>query len=235
MKKLGVMITAFNEERFIQPVVKQFDEIIDDVIVTVSAKPWHGDIEPDGTLRKARGIGKSVFSFNWKNEAEQRNWSMDHLSECSYVLVCHTDTFFIKEDIKKIKEFIQTATERQYDIESKMYWKDLDTIVKPDPLLRAMLIRNDVRFVENIRIEDMSTTAPIVPDVICHHLSWAKTDNEVKTKLATYGHAKEIIPNWYEEVWLKDKDTDFAPTNPSDYKSKEKYSCPDEIRRYFEN
>lgn len=232
MKKLGVMITAFNEPRFIQPVIKQFKGL--EIVVAVSRVPWHGEIKEDNTSDLAWEVTPNVFDYTWTDEATQRNFCMNELRACDYVLVCHTDTFFTKEDIKKIKKFIQTAKERQYDIQTKMYWKDLDTIVKPDPILKAMLIRNDVRFIDNIRIEDMAVDAPIVPDVICHHLSWAKTNDEIKTKLATYGHAKEIIPNWYEEVWLKDKDTDFAPTNPTDYKSKEHYSCPDEIRRYFE-
>lgn len=230
--KLGVMITAFNEPRFIKPVIEQFKGL--PVVVAVSKLPWHGEIEADNTSELAWESSANTFDGTWPSEADQRNFCMRELRTCDYVLVCHADTFFTQEDIKKIKKFVKTAKERQYDIQTKMYWKDLDTIVKPDPILPAMLIRNDVRFKHNIIIEDQQVDAPIVPDVICHHLSWAKTDEEVRTKLATYGHADEIVPNWFEDVWLKDKDIDFAPTNPSDYKFKEKYSCPEEIRRYFE-
>lgn len=235
MKKLGVQITVFNEPRFIKPVIRQFDCLPGkNVAVGVSNKSWHGSVKADNTIDLVKTEKVLWFEDAWEDEAEQRNYLMDRLSLCDYILVCHADTFFTQEDIKRLQDFIQTATERQYDIQSKMYWKNFDTIVKPDPLLRAMLIKKDVRFIENIRIEDMSTTAPIVPDVVCHHLSWAKTDEEIKTKIATYGHANEILPNWYEEVWLKDKETDFAPTQPTDYQSKEKYSLPKEIRGYFE-
>lgn len=236
MKRLGVQITAFNEERFIRPVIKQFKGFeTKQIVVTVSTIPWNGKLKTDETCKLAKGNNALVNCNNWESEADQRNWCMWQLKDyCDYVLICHADTFFTQEDIKKIKDFIQTATDRQYDIQTKMYWKDLDTVVQPDPLLKAMLIRKDVRFIENIRIEDQAASAPIVPDVICHHFSWAKTDEEIKTKIATYGHANEIVPNWYEEVWLKDKETDFAPTNPTDYQYKVKYSCPEEIRRYFE-
>lgn len=234
MKKLGVQITAFNEPRFIEPVIKQFEGLVDELIVVVSAKPWSGHIPQDITGTLAIGTGAHVIVSIWPDESTQRNDAMNPLQDCDYVLVCHADTFFTQEDIKRIKDFIQTATERQYDIQTKMYWKDLDTVVKPDPLLKAMLVRSDVRFIHNVIIEDMSTDAQIVPGVICHHLSWAKTNEEIKTKISTYGHANEIISNWYEDVWLKDKPVDFAPTVPGDYKYKETYSCPEEIRRYFE-
>jgi len=234
MKKLGVQITAFNEERFIRPVCLQFKDSDIKIVVAVSLKSWNGNLKAGNTFSLVPSRVDLMSTYSWKDEAEQRNWCMENLDDCDYVLVCHADTFFTQEDIQKIKDFIQTATERQYDIQTKMYWKDLDTVVQPDPILKAMLIRKDVRFVENIRIEDQVASAPIVPDVICHHLSWAKTDEEIKTKIATYGHANEIVPSWYEEVWLKDQDYDFAPTNPTDYKYKVHYSCPEEIRRYFE-
>jgi len=234
MKTLGVQITAFNEPRFIKPVIDQFWGYAK-VVVAISSYPWHGAVKADNTIDLAlKSNADIVIHDEWENEADQRNECMRNLQDCDYVLVCHADTFFTQEDLIKLLDFIQDATERQYDIQTKMYWKDLDTVVQPDPLLKAMLIRSDVRFKHNIIIEDQAASAPIVPDVICHHLSWAKTDDEVKTKLATYGHADEIVSNWYGEVWLKDKDTDFAPTQPSDYKSKAKYSCPEEIRRYFE-
>lgn len=235
MKTLGVQITAFNEERFIQPVMKQFEDLVDEIVVAVSEKPWYGDIDPDNTYFLAcRVVPEAVvISGTWKNEAEQRNFCMDKLQDCDYVLVCHADTFFKRSDIKKIIDFIQTATERQYDIPSLMYWKDFDTTIFPDPIIPAMLIRKDVRFKHNIIIEDQVVDAPQVP-VTCHHLSWAKTNEEVKTKLATYGHATEIIPDWYEKVWLGDQKTSLSPTNPSDYEFTKHGKLPKEIRSYFE-
>ena len=231
MKTLGVQITAFREERFIQPVINQFKGLAK-VAVAVSMKPWFGNLEPDNTFNLAVKTGALCTTNYWKSEKDQRNEMMDFL-DTDYVLVCHADTFFTRKDIKKIIDFIQTATERQYDIPSLMYWKNFDTTVFPDPLLKAMLIRNDVRFIDSIRIEDMAVDAPQVP-VVCHHLSWAKTDKEVKDKIDSYSHALEITPNWYENVWKKDKRVDFAPTNPSDYKFTKSGNLPKEIRRYFE-
>lgn len=229
------MITAFNEERFIKPVINQFEDLADQVVVAVSDKPWHGDVDADNTyfLACRAWFKAKVFNGWWATEAEQRNWCMEKLQDCDYVLICHADTFFKKSDIKKIKKFIQTATGRQYDIPSVMYWKDFDTTIFPNPMLTAMLIRKDVRFKHNIIIEDQEVNAPVVP-IVCHHLSWAKTNEEVQTKLATYGHATEIVPNWYEEVWLSNQKTMLSPTKPSDYEFTKYGNLPKEIRRYFE-
>lgn len=234
MKKLGVKIFAFNEERNIIPVIKQFDAIDGvRVIATVSTKPWYGDVKADKTADLARSTGIEVFEKYWPLETDQHNFGMEQLQDCEYILVCHADTFFTKGDIESIKEFIQSANNRQYDMRTFMYWKNFDTVVSPDPVLPAMLVRKDVRFKHGIIIEDQVTDAEFVP-AFCHHLSWVKTDKEVLKKIKTYTHANEIVPNWYEEKWLKNDTTDFAPTNPIDYRYVRKHSLPDEIRRYFE-
>lgn len=226
---LGVQIVAFREKRLIVPVVEQFRGKAK-VVVAVSSRPWHGYLDRDETFSRIYTKANIASMQDWRTEVEQRNWCMDQLQDCDYVLVCHADTFFTQKDIDKIVDFIQTATERQYDIPSVMYWKDLDTVVVPDPMIPAMLIRRDVRFKHSIIIEDQIVDAPQVP-VLCHHLSWAKTDEEVKEKISSYEHAQEIVPNWYEDVWLSDKTENLSPTNPTDYKSLRKHPLPDEIRR----
>ena len=234
MKKLGVKIFAFNEEKNIIPVIRQFEGIEGvRVIATISSKPWYGDVKPDKTADLARSTGIEVFEDYWETETEQHDFGMDQLQDCAYVLVSHADTFFTREDIKKMVDFIQTATERQYDMRTYMYWKNLNTVVIPDPLLPAMIIRSDVRFKYGIIIQDQIVSAPLVPDVICHHLSWAKTDKEVLKKITTYTHANEIVPDWYGKVWLADVTEDLSPTFPSDYKGLREHSCPDEIRSLF--
>lgn len=234
MKKLGIKIFAFNEEKNIIPVIKQFEGIEGvRLIVTISKKPWNGEVKPDKTAAFARGTRVEVYEGEWETETEQHDFGMSKLQDCEYMLVCHADTFFTKEDIQKMVNFIQTANERQYDMRTHMYWKNLNTVVVPDPLLPAMLIRKDVRFKHGIIIEDQVVDAPLAP-AICHHLSWVKTDEEVLKKITTYTHANEIVPGWYENKWLKDDRVDFGPTFPGDYKETREHSCPEEIRRYFE-
>ena len=231
--KLGVHMTAFRCERTIIPAIVQFYGIADKIYVACSSKPWFGDLKADNTFKMAKSTKAVVEEGYWGTEVEQRNWIQSHLFDVDYVLVAYPDTFYTKEDLKRLKKFAESATERQYDVMSKTYWKNYDTIIKPDLLMPATLIKSDVRFADKATIENHIPSAPIIPDVVCHHLSWARTDREIKEKISSYGHANEIIDGWYEYVWKNWRDdmTDFAPTNPTDYKYVEKFSLPDEIRK----
>jgi hypothetical protein len=56
---------------------------------------------------------------------------------------------------------------------------------------------------------------------ICHHLSYARNNDELQLKLSSFSHAAEVLPGWYENVWLRwDEDPDMRdlhPTHPSCY------------------
>jgi len=50
-----------------------------------------------------------------------------------------------------------------------------------------------------------------------HHMSWARTDAEVWSKISHYAHAKDFdIKQWYNNVWLKWKPgmQDVHPITP---------------------
>ena len=37
---------------------------------------------------------------------------------------------------------------------------------------------------------------------VLHHLSYAGPDERIRRKIATWGHHHEVLPGWYERVWL---------------------------------
>ena len=57
---------------------------------------------------------------------------------------------------------------------------------------------------------------------VCHHFSYARPSERIRQKLQNTLHRDEIVPNWFEEVWLKwDTDhslEDLHPTNPPEFK-----------------
>lgn len=239
MKKLGVHIVAFNEERNIVPVIKQFEPLGIKTVVAVSMKPWHTGLAADNTYELAKTTNAEVYKGDWGREHEQRNFCLDKLSDCDYIIVGHADTFFTQESLRNIIHEINKETEediRCWDIMTKMYWKNWETVIVPDLILPTMIIKPHERFEHAINIVDRPGYSPIMQGVTCHHLSWAKTDEEVLTKIQTYEHAEEIVhKDWYESVWKNWKPSmrNIAPTNPVDYHKTTKYSLPEDIRRYF--
>lgn len=231
--KIGVEMCAFCESRLIVPAIRQFDGIdIEDVFVACSNSPWHGDAIRDDTAEKAVAAGAVVKLFDWKQEHEQKNWILDRMQDFDWVLMFAPDMFMTKESLGKLVSFLHEGKARGYGCNMVTYWRDLDHIIRPSPLFASVAIRPKERFVFSSIFNDFDRFNP-VNEVVMHHLSWYRTDEEVAIKIASYSHAPEIVGNnWYQDVWLKKEGhpKNFAPTTPQDYKSVEEYSLPDELR-----
>lgn len=230
---------AFRERNRIIPAIKQYEGIIDKVVLACSTKPWKGNLTPDDTASLAKKTFAEVYEGDWPTEAEQRNFCMEKLSDCDWVIIAPPDRFFTKETLYAMRNFLEKAEKRPYGMYTLTYWKDFDTVIVPNSTLNEAVVpsvdKNGVPFrFKYANISGGSIDNPIIPG-IAHHISWVKTDEEIKTKITSYTHADEILEGWYENVWLKWNDgmTDFAPTTPHDYKSVLKHPLPMEIRNLF--
>ena len=58
--------------------------------------------------------------------------------------------------------------------------------------------------------------------VVCHHFSYARPAEKVLNKIKSFSHRDELVPNWFENVWLRwDEDhslENLHPTHPVEYK-----------------
>lgn len=228
--KLGVSITAFNEKDIVKA-IKQYEGIADRIVVTVSEDPWYGDYTPDDTAIKCvMETSAIVCRQSWEKEHEQRNFAMDLMRDMDYVITSHADTFFTRSALRVLKNL--ELTDLHYGCTVYMYWKDYESVVFPYIGLPTLIVRSDAVFTHLLNIEHQLAAPKELP-IICYHLSWVKTDEEVKQKLASYSHANEIVDGWYRNVWKKwtPDMTNFGPTEPKDYQSIVKHPLPEEIRR----
>jgi hypothetical protein len=170
---------------------------------------------------------------SWEKEEDQKNWGMEMLTDVDWVFITATDMYMSKESIFTMCDFLENEKNpnNAYGCACKTYWKNLDTIVKPDHPFIIAAIKHNVRFDYSSRIVGQ-TDHKMIPGVQMHHLSWVKTDDEVLDKIKSYTHADEVLMNWYNEVWKKwhEDMTGIHPITPSDYKYTTNYPLPDEIR-----
>lgn len=226
MVKWGVSITAFNEP-WIEQIINQYKPLTDRIVVAVSSKPWYGKIKADDTYERAKKTGVLVSNGYWDKECDQRNYTLNLLRDCDYVIASHCDTFFTKDDLQRLKR--AKLTELHYATRTLTYWKDFDTVIDPDVTLPTIIVRSDAVYNHMINIENQTAVPKTLP-ITCYHLSWAKPAKSIKTKLASYSHADEIDKKWYNDVYMKDKATNLAPTVASDYQGLRKDPLPKEIR-----
>lgn len=216
--KFGAAIPCLNEFRFLPAVIGQLLKVCDRVVILRSRITMGG--------HQAKLISMpvldpriEVIEGNWPTEEATRNAGMEHLIDCDYVFTVDTDEIFSLEALNFLKNSC-TLNQRALLGGMHTYWKSCAyRIDPPEQLIAPVLVRKDVRFSRLRMFEGAST---VIPRYVMHHLSYVRTDEEVKEKIRTFGHASEVVPGWYENVWKAWDENPFLenlhPTHPSAYK-----------------
>jgi hypothetical protein len=226
---------AWRESKMITPAIRQFDGFDVEVIVACSAKPWHGAGRRDKTAEIAASAGATVRLFPWKDEKDQKNWIMDKMQDKKWVLMFAPDMYMKKKDIKKTINFLSQSDGRGYGVPMITYWKDYNHKVIPSNRFNNLAIRPNERFEWSSIIKNYTNFTNILGDPVMHHLSFVRTDREMKTKLKTWSHAPNVLPNWYENKWNKGINVrDFGIENEGDMVRVGRANLPKEIRLHIE-
>ena len=208
--KIAVLIIAYKEERYIERQIMQWNGLVDKILVLVSARPWNGmGAGEDRTADIARNCGVDVVVQDWRSEYEQRNWGLARLYDYDYILVPDPDEFFTTQGKQLIFEALATK-EACYRISRlETYWKNTNYVLDPPDKHQPIIAVNPkrVKFFEHRQpcpITDMRVLQQYQPviDVVMHHFSWVRSDEEIKTKINSYSHADIIPSNWYYDTWL---------------------------------
>lgn len=226
--KIAIETLAFNEPRFLPKFIEHYKDKVDEVVVLNSTKPWKGEaVEADPSAAIAKDMGVTVIEYAWPNEHEQRNAGLDYLQNCDWVLVLDPDEFLSDEDFAKLIKHLETAEAPAYvTAHQRVFWKDKEVFPHSD-YQQIIAVRPDVRFVDSRVVNCVYGEAPT--DLL--HFSWVRTDEEVKNKISHYSHADELIPDWYEKVWLADKQTNLHPKTPETLKALIPAVLPPEIEK----
>jgi len=209
-KKIAIMTLAFNEADILPQCVKQFEGYGLDHYVFISSRPWNGNLINDKTKEVAESLDVTVFYRYWKNETDQRNWAVARLYDYDYILVVDADEMYTREGIELILHSLEERSEPLFRCFAVFtYWKTLEWILEPkdkhkpviaiDPKKAEFYEYRIPRLLHDVSYAQYQPTI----NVDMHHLSWVKSDDKVKEKIASYSHCNNIRENWFEEVWLK--------------------------------
>ena len=220
--KIGVEIVAYREERFIEECIKQFEGLDFRILVMVSDTPWHGEKLPmDKTVEIAEKLGAEVVVGDWEKEHDQRNEGLKILKDCDWVLIVDADKKYSKTSLKNLCKFLERANYPAYGIGNLLtYWKTPNYVIEP-PESGGLIVavRPYVNFWDKRCIESDWDFLP--DDVLMHHYSYVRTDEEMKKKISTFEHSDEIVDGWYEKVWKEWDNNKYLenlhPVNPKSF------------------
>lgn len=227
--RIGVLTVCYRDERFIRTCIRQLRGLVTKHIVLVSDDPWNGFPEPlDHCADIAEKEGAEAIIGNWATEAVQRNYGVSLLQDMDWIFVVDTDERYTRDDAIKLKNFLETQKVPAFGIgRLKTYWKDTETIVDPEETGGLIVaVQPHVKFTDKRCIDSQWAFLP--KDILMHHLSYVRTNEEMKRKISTFEHANEIVPNWYEEKWLHGE-TYLHPVNPSSFVALKKVDAEVEL------
>jgi len=221
--KFGAIVPVLNEWRFVPAVIGQLLKACDRVMIlrgtrSLSGAPVRLTGVPDLDLRV------EIVEGAWNSEHETRNAGIEMLTTgpnaCDYVFTVDSDEILSDAALALLKKTCETQKPRALLGGCHTYWKTTEwRIDPPEKLVAALVVRKDVRF-ERLRMFNGEST--IIQRYVFHHLSLVRTDEEVQDKLRLWGHASEVVPGWYENVWqawdANNALENLHPTHPEAFK-----------------
>jgi len=210
---------VYDDERWLKYMTESVYEEVGALFFLVGDSPWNGELtsnfqtlknieaapDPDKKIHVIRG--------GWSSESEQRSVGLEIVRQGGFELCFIVDADEIY-DPPSLRAMIGLALSKPqvgvFLMTCLTYWKshkfriDPPEHYKPPVFVRCGV---DEQYNGNF-LDRRHATAKFVgtipPNIgVCHHMSYARTNEELQKKLASFSHAHEIRPDWYEQVWLK--------------------------------
>lgn len=249
MTTYGLLMSVFNEPEYlslvIEPIAHQFQQIT----FIMNETPWHGhSIDNSATLKKIEELCQKYkqcqfIRSSWVTEADQRNHALDlqKQNNITYTFIIDSDEVYSNEHIQNIKNFMQRFPNAiAFHIEMDTFWTKNFYVIRPRENYSPLAVVKPDQFIfDYIRAgytgkeADGTVHGPGHPayrglkipadQAVCFHLSYARTDAFVKSKVSSFSEADDILSGWYENVWLKWKpeNQNLHPINPPQYQKAE--------------
>lgn len=227
--KVGLATICFNEQRLIKPFLSHIPDWVERRVVLVSKRPWFGSEEPqDATADIAREMGAEVVEAYWSSEEQQRNTGQALLSDCDWVVIMDPDEYLDNENWEKLRQYLEETSAVAAVVDNqRVFWQDKE--VSPcNDFRQLIVVRPQVEFVDKRVVSSNYDISPV--ELL--HFSWARTDEEVWSKISHYAHAVDFdVKDWYENVWLARKTTNMHPTTPETLGGLIEAALPPEIEK----
>lgn len=218
MKTFGAQYCVYEDSGFLAESVRRVYPLMDKIVFLVGVEPWNGQGDPAipprtlATILGLRDPGRKfmIVSKYWKTEAEQRNHGLALLRDlgCAWCMTVDDDEMWNREELRRGLARISAAPAdvTGFCAPNLIYWRRRDLAIPvPTAAMPVFLstARDDVNFTEARCYTTWNRWEAFSPDeLLMHHLSYVRTDEQMKRKLRFFSHAATIPADWFERVWL---------------------------------
>lgn len=219
MKKFGAQYCVYEDSGFLSESVRRIYPLMDKIVFLVGLEPWKGEgtrVLPAETLKLIASLPDPekkfvIISRYWATEAEERNdgLAMLHTLGCDWCLIVDDDEMFNRKDLYAAKDIIsRELTSTAFLLSQVIYWKDRDTAIENPTLALpafASTVPGAIFFNEGRCYMVAGGHWTVFPHevIMCHHLSYVRSEEKMRRKLAAFSHADQTKADWLDRVWLK--------------------------------
>ena len=224
--RFGAVCCVYDDDSWLSPTIESVYDACETIWFLVSETPWHGEAtDQSAVIERIRALADParkirIVQGRWPDEASQRNEGLRVVAEAGleYCFVLDADEIY---DPAQLQRAMTIARENPHvdcwRLSCFTYWKSYRYRVDPpESITAAVFVRPGAgHFVENRTFEAPRCLSLPIETAAFHHMSYARTDEQILRKITTFGHARDVVPGWYENVWRKwDGDRSLQNLNP---------------------
>ncbi|MCO5297210.1 MAG: glycosyltransferase [Fimbriimonadaceae bacterium] len=197
--------------------------------------PWHGEAgDWQGAAAIVEAAGGTVIVGDWRSEDDHRRAALAWLSDNKYshALIPDGDEIIEPNLLRSLVLLADGDLADAVHVEWDTYWKSPEYVIRPRERFKPLiLLKVGCATHVALRHYDAPRTLQLNGEYgIIHHLSYVGSDARIARKISTWSHRGELVPNWWEGIWLAwDRDRlleNLHPTHPAAYGSAVRIPVP---------
>jgi GT2 family glycosyltransferase len=224
--RVAAVCCIYDDDSWLAPSIASIYDNCDSIWFLVGERPWNGAAtDQSGLLARIAALPDPerkirVVRGEWPDEASQRNAGLELVrgAGADYCLVIDADEIYDPAQLDRALTIVRQNPQVDcWRVSCLTYWKSYRYRVDPpEAIAAAVFVRVGTgRFTENRTFEAPSQVAIASDTLVFHHMSYARSDEQIVRKITTFGHAREVVPGWYEQVWKRwDTDRTLQNLNP---------------------
>jgi glycosyltransferase involved in cell wall biosynthesis len=230
--KFSSITNVMNEEDILSGCLSLLD--VDFKIVVISDTTHSGlSYVPDNSEQIAIDSGAMVIRVKNVDEIGMRNLGlgMSLALGADYAFIVDADEYYPRKTLENYKKFIEQNPYLSYRAKMLVSFRQPNWVVPcPTDHGSIVAIRTDQRF-NQLRSHGDSISIPDELGTI-YHISYARSAKKIEEKMKSFSHASEVLPNWFNEVFLPAtlESHNVHPTSPSVWPDIKVIELPEEVK-----
>jgi len=212
-RRFAGVCCVYDDERWLPFMIESVYSEVGALFFLVGDAPWNGAATTNlETLKVIESFPDPerkihVIRGGWSSETEQRTVGLEIVRQAGFDYCFVVDADEIYDPLVLRKMMGAAVTKPQvgcFYMTCLTYWKShRHRIDPPEHYKPPVFLRTGLgQFVER-RHATAQFVAVIPPSFgVCHHMSYARTNDELLRKIRSFSHAHEVRADWYERVWL---------------------------------